>query len=267
MVGLTEIASIVPRTLFHIQGLGDSAISGKWVVMLPSITIFKKQANELDKPSKKILGIDTTIEGIGQVIGNTANLITDVSNFTKHLTVAMRAIDISLNLPQIDTSNINLRARKLSLPTGESTSNFTMSFLESKDFDCLRYFELWKRCVFNPRTGFFGLPFNRKNSDLGYAQTIDVHVFDSSGLKEGIGHIYGCYPTQVESVKFGEKIELVKTSVTFEMQTSEWEDASGILTSAIGMLSSARNLASMGTDRIKKLTTGNNSVGSAIKKL
>lgn len=275
-MNLNELAVMVPRTLFHIQGLGDSAINSKWVVVLPDIRIFKAQANELSKPAD--LSVDTSTlwggdlgksinKSINDALGNISELAQDIAEGSKSTTIAMRAIEISLNFPQVDTTNINLRARKMSLPTGESTSSFTMSFLESKDYDCLKYFELWKRCVFNPNTGFFGLPFNLKDPSKGYAQTLDVHVFDSSGLEEGVGHIYGCYPTQVDSYKFGPKYELMQTSVTFEMQSSEWEDTSGFLSTAIGMLSSARNITSMTTDKVKKLMTGNNAIGKGVKKV
>lgn len=230
MVDSVSVAALVPRTLYHIQSLSDSAISGRWIVTLPSPELFNNLADQLDVEQRREQS--SLVDSISQLAGeaksayNTAK--SKVSSALGSTPIMMRALEVGFILPKTDTVNLKIQSRSFSIPSGETASSFSMTFLEGKSFECVQYFELWRSAYFNRKTGAFGVPFSRGNVN-GYCQDMEIHVFDSAGVEQGVGKIYACFPTDVTLTTFGNKSELVKVTVTFESQTSEWISTSGLL--------------------------------------
>lgn len=243
-VDVNEIFSSVPRTLYHIQMLDDDAISSKWLLSLPDPNILEQMQKTTDTAQKKdsttYLGID-----MDKLIGNIKSAANEFqSAFIGSKPIMLRAMEVELPLPKIDTEQIEVQGRKIDMPAGSSTSSFNCTFLESKDFTVTKYFQAWMNCVYNPSTGVYGLPYH--SSGYGFARDLNLYVFDTVGIQVGKGKLYGCFPTGISGLKFDSKLQLIKVSVDFSIQTSEWVETSGILktimSTAVGLYGAGKAL-------------------------
>ncbi len=226
-VDVNEIFSSVPRTLYHIQMLDDDAISSKWLLSLPDPNVLEQMQKSTDTSQKKdpttFLGID-----VDKLVGNIKSVANELqSSFIGSKPIMLRAMEVELPLPKIDTEQIEVQGRKIDMPAGSSTSSFNCTFLESKDFTVTKYFQAWMNCVYNPSTGVYGLPYH--SNGYGFARDLNLYVFDTVGIQVGKGKLYGCFPTGISGLKFDSKLQLIKVSVDFSIQTSEWVETSGIL--------------------------------------
>ena len=243
-VDVNEVFSSVPRTLYHIQMLDDDAISSKWLLSLPDPNILEQMKKTTDTAQKKdsstYFGID-----FNKLADNIKNLANELqSAFIGSKPIMLRAMEVELPLPKIDTEQIEVQGRKIDMPAGSSTSSFNCTFLESKDFTVTKYFQAWMNCVYNPSTGVYGLPYH--SSGYGFARDLNLYIFDTVGIQVGKGKLYGCFPTGISGLKFDSKLQLIKVSVDFSIQTSEWVETSGILktimSKAVGLYGAGKAL-------------------------
>ena len=226
--------------------LDDDAISSKWLLSLPDPNVLEQMQKTTDTAQKKdssYFGLN--LPGLDQLIDEVSSAASKFqSAFVGSKPIMLRAMEVELPLPKIDTEQIEVQGRKIDMPAGSSTSSFNCTFLESKDFTVTKYFQAWMNCVYNPSTGVYGLPYH--SSGYGFARDLNLYVFDTVGIQVGKGKLYGCFPTGISGLKFDSKLQLIKVSVDFSIQTSEWVETSGILktimSTAVGLYGAGKAL-------------------------
>ena len=227
----SDYAYLVPRTMWHIQSLGDSAYTGKWLMQLPNPSTFKKIQTQIDianDPKASELG--KAWADLKKVTGETIQFVQEVVDATSgSKPISFRMISVDFPFLTINTESVEIQSRNIDFPTGTQISSFNMTFLESKDFDVTNYFQNWLNCVISPATGNFGLPFD--SAGYGYSQDLKLYVYDSMGINVGIGNLYGVFPTAISNISFDNKLDLLKVSVTCSLQASEWVKADNLILS------------------------------------
>ena len=228
---VSDYAYLVPRTMWHIQSLGDSAYTGKWLMQLPNPNTFKKIQTHIDttenQNASELGKAWTEIKKVTKEVVQFVQEVADATSGSKP--ISFRMVSVDFPFPTIDTESIGIQSRNIDFPTGTQISSFNMTFLESKDFDVTNYFQNWLNCVISPATGNFGLPFD--SAGYGYSQDLKLYVYDSMGINVGIGNLYGVFPTAISNISFDNKLDLLKVSVTCSLQASEWVKADNLILS------------------------------------
>ena len=228
---VSDYAYLVPRTMWHIQSLGDSAYTGKWLMQLPNPSTFKKIQTHIDTtedPNSSELGKAwAEIKKAAKEVVQFVQEVADITSGSKP--ISFRMVSVDFPFPTINTESVGIQSRNIDFPTGTQISSFSMTFLESKDFDVTNYFQNWLNCVISPATGNFGLPFD--SAGYGYSQDLKLYVYDSMGINVGIGNLYGVFPTAISNISFDNKLDLLKVSVTCSLQASEWVKADNLILS------------------------------------
>ena len=228
---VSDYAYLVPRTMWHIQSLGDSAYTGKWLMQLPNPNTFKKIQTHIDTtedPNASELGKAwAEIKKAAKEVVQFAQEVADATSGSKP--ISFRMVSVDFPFLTINTESVGIQSRNIDFPTETQISSFNMTFLESKDFDVTNYFQNWLNCVISPATGNFGLPFD--SAGYGYSQDLKLYVYDSMGINVGIGNLYGVFPTAISNISFDNKLDLLKVSVTCSLQASEWVKADNLILS------------------------------------
>ena len=117
----------------------------------------------------------------------------------------------------LNTTEVQLQTHSFKVQQDLSFQDLTMTFIELSGSPINRWFKTWvTECIFDPKTGKWGLPQN-------YKVNFNLHLYDNSGVDGGkenekrIWNFYGVFPTNVSTYELSyESQDQYNTQVTFK---------------------------------------------------
>lgn len=128
-------------------------------------------------------------------------------------------VDVSVPQMEITTEQTQLKGSEVARPTGARTNDIVLTFVEDERYKIQNLLHQWRRIIYDPFTGLFGLP-------ADYMTDITVSMLDKNNDISANFILRNCFPTSAPSLDLAYNTsDFVTVSQSFSVQWIDFEIA------------------------------------------